>query len=418
MKKHYLQQTLLITLAALLSACGGTLPPPPTQNLAIPTQTRPTPDFESEETTAPTTESFTAHPTAPHIALLLPLHGPLKSQAEAIENGFFAASYANGAQHDMTPAIRVYDTTEGSIDALYESAIKQGAEYIVGPLTKVDLKNLANEGRLSVPTLALNTLDDGTQEDNLFQFGLSPLDEAQQVARKMHDRGYSRILMITPASDFGNRVSSAFTQQWNALGGRVMGTLRYTPQTNLTQQIPALLHVKFSSLQHLQHHKHSVETDIENTVRRQDVDAIFLVGSSAQGRQIMPLINYYYANDLPVYAISSIYGGVLSPTTDHDLDRVIFDDMPWTIPGAALSSTDQLLKTNAAKTWGATFSSNIRLYALGIDAYNLIWHLSALRASASQSLAGATGMLYVLPNGHIYRGLSWARFIDGVPRAI
>lgn len=45
-----------------------------------------------------------------------------------------------------------------------------------------------------------------------------------------------------------------------------------------------------------------------------------------QERQIIPLLRFYYTNDISIYVTSAIYSP--SVIIDHDLDGVIFDDMP------------------------------------------------------------------------------------------
>lgn len=42
----------------------------------------------------------------------------------------------------------------------------------------------------------------------------------------------------------------------------------------------------------------------------------------------MPLLNYYYAGDVPVYATASVYGGSANPLKDKDLDGIIFATFP------------------------------------------------------------------------------------------
>ncbi|WP_280522018.1 penicillin-binding protein activator [Candidatus Coxiella mudrowiae] len=63
--------------------------------------------------------------------------------------------------------------------------------------------------------------------------------------------------------------------------------------------------------------------------RREDFDTIFLVANSRQERQIIPLLRFYYADDVSIYATSAIYSP--SVIIDYDLDGMIFDDMPWVL---------------------------------------------------------------------------------------
>ena len=47
-------------------------------------------------------------------------------------------------------------------------------------------------------TLALNRAEGFSDQTNLFQFGLAPEDESEQVARKAYEAGYRRALVIAP----------------------------------------------------------------------------------------------------------------------------------------------------------------------------------------------------------------------------
>jgi len=131
--------------------------------------------------------------------------------------------------------------------------------------------------------------------------------------------------------------------------------------------------------------------------RRQDFDVIFLLAPPASARQIMPLLRYYYADNIPVYSTSVIYSGVPSPEKDSDLNGIIFCDTPWS------------LQQNASGV-----SAN-RLYAVGQDAYALGNQLTRMRALPNFPLYGATGAITLTPQQQFYRRLPWATMHDGRP---
>ncbi len=293
--------------------------------------------------------------------------------------------------------MNVVDTSGGNVVALYQQAVANGANFIVGPLTKPDVQAIAAQGQLSVPTVALNTLDNATKPvANLYQFGLSPQDEAQQVATRAKKDGHSRALVITPAGNWGNDVAKAFAQQWQQLGGSIAGNYTYSSQQNMTTVV-----------------SHALGATTPNDKgaapqARSDVDMIFLVAFPPQARQIKPLLTYYAAN-IPVYALSLIYGGVPSPQ-DHDLDGILFTDMPWVL-GPDTSVWSQI-RTNIQTLWPDSYNRSPRLYALGIDAYHLTYTLNRL----SSGIDGATGKLTLDGNQRIHRQLEWAKMQDGVPQ--
>jgi outer membrane PBP1 activator LpoA protein len=140
---------------------------------------------------------------------------------------------------------------------------------------------------------------------------------------------------------------------------------------------------------------------------------IFLVAEPERARQIIPLLKFYYAGKVPVYATSLIYSGISNPDHDNDLNNIQFTDMPWVLGG--LPEELQAIQQNAAEMWKSSYSHNPKLYALGADAYQLSISLNQLKASSSQSIHGGTGTLRLQENQHIGRELPWARIHNGKP---
>ena len=184
-----------------------------------------------------------------NIALLLPMTGKLSKSANAIRNGFFAAYYYQKSHSDYSPNIQVYDTTDNDINVLYQKAIQQGANFVVGPLTKPNVIQLS-QNSTTVPTLVLNTppsIANQTQK-NFYTFGLSPLDEVQQITQKAWQDRLSRAIIIAPNNDWGNTIADTFNAEWTALGGRVVTNLRFVNQQSLANQMQQTLHIDSANL--------------------------------------------------------------------------------------------------------------------------------------------------------------------------
>src|SRR3954470_1129548 len=119
----------------------------------------------------------------PHIALLLPLASPSFARpADAVRQGFTAAAKVAGKN---VPPIRVYPVNEDTLNVLtiYEQALEAGAQLVVGPLTRNGVAALAASNLVSVPTLALNTLDSRAAPARMYLFGLGVEQEARQIAQ-------------------------------------------------------------------------------------------------------------------------------------------------------------------------------------------------------------------------------------------
>ncbi len=353
-----------------------------------------------------------------HIALLLPQSGPYEKPAEAIREGFFAAYYSVEGT-GFEPIVRIYDTGELAAQTLlaYERAVDDGAEIVVGPLSKEGVTLLANKEHLPVPTLALNygTASAGTPK-KLYQFGLAPEDEAQQVAERAWLDGYNQGIVIVPEGDWGARVHAAFKETWEQFGGRIMESQTYTRTTNdFSDPLTKLLNIDESQAR-ISSLKQTLGINFKSEPRRrQDIDFIFVAALPHQARQIRPHLKFFYAADLPVYATSHVFTGTKDNEADRDMDDIVFCDMPWTLVD---QSEKQNLWDVIVKQRHSAAKPLKRLYALGVDSFNIIPHLRRLGAYQFQQFEGETGVLRLDENNRVHRQLLWARFSLGEPKLL
>jgi outer membrane PBP1 activator LpoA protein len=341
------------------------------------------------------------------IALLLPESGRFAKAAETIREGFMAAYHQS--QTGFQPSIRHYDSSTGSSVNLYHQAIAEGAELVIGPLSKNNIQELALETELSVPVLALNHIPN-LAKDNLFQFGLSPIDEAKQIASQATSHGIKKVLLLTPDSRKGSRTADDLTEYWQETGGTVLETQHYnTKGGDFSASIKNLLNLdegqyRYSKLRRL------LSRRIEYIGRRRkDVDAIFLSASPQKARSIYPQLQFYRATQVPVYASPQIYSGEPNPSADIDLNGIIFCDIPWLFPD---SYPGELSQESMRDSWQNRPSKYLRLIALGIDSFNIIAELDDI---SSIPYAGATGTLSLDMENRITRQLVCAKFINGRP---
>ncbi len=352
-----------------------------------------------------------------HIALLLPLTGTLADAAAAVRDGFLAAYYAQPAAQRKS-SIRVYDTgaPNANIWGLYSKAVKDGADFIVGPLDKAAVTTLARGSKLDVPILALNFADatnpnGAPPADNFFQFSLSPEDEARQIAERASLEGLNHAATIVPDGDWGTRLLTAFTQRFQQLGGVVVTQARYNvANSDFSTPIRQMLNLDQSRARY-RALRSITGRDIKfETRRRQDVDFVFMAAFPRQARLIAPQLRFYHASGLPVYATSHVYDGTPDPRDDRDMDGVAFCDMPWTLVQGAAESP---LHTQIDALWPQSSERFPRLYAFGVDAFDVMPYLRWLRQQPYERYAGETGSLYLDQTNHVHRTLLWARFIDG-----
>lgn len=351
-----------------------------------------------------------------HLAVLLPRSGPYANAAAALRDGFMAAYYQQ--PRESRPKLVFYDSSNSSDTwPLYRQAVDSGADMVIGPLNKEGVSQLARAGELEIPVLALNQVPpESVPPVSLYQFGLSPEDEARQVAERAWLDGHTRAVAFTPSGDWGNRVLDAFRNRWERLGGSLVEQQRYNNRdSDFSDAIQALLNLDESRGRRSQLQR-TLGTRLEFEPRRRaDADFIFLAANPTKGRQIRPQFQFHHASDLPIYATSSIYTGAPNPDADQDLEGVRFPDLPWLL---LTEGETPLARDNLARTLPASEGPLRRLYAMGIDSFRLLPHLGRLQSSTQESLDGKTGNLYLDSIRQVHRQLVWAEMVKGAPHTL
>ena len=341
------------------------------------------------------------------IGLILPLSGPLADPARAISEGFFAALYASGHPAQQPEIISIDSRRIDTADKLFSLAAQQQLDLIIGPLSRDYVAQLSQIANPPVPILALNQAP--TDNAGLYQLDLASEQEAALVAQRAWEDGHRRVALITPAAEWGQRLASQFQQYFSAQGGTVVTRLAYRADEELSSQIASLLLTDRSKARASEIRRVIGQRVVHEEQPRTDIDAILMTALPQDARQIKPMLAFHFAGDLPVYATSHLYEGNPDARRDVDLDGINFLDLPWTLhPPSAI----HLSLSNSRRDSDNRFG---RLYALGIDAFNLYPYLSQLSASPDAYLDGETGTLMLTPQGRIVRQLPWAQFQHGIP---
>lgn len=323
------------------------------------------------------------------VTVMLPRGGRFADAANAVRDGIQAASRADTS--GGRPTIDQADSTNaGSVAALHRRAVASGADYVIGPLQKPAVDTLAAEPSLAVPTLALN---EGTRAGkppaNLFQYSLSPDNEATEVASKAAALGYKRALVLYPEGDWGSRLTSAFSGQWRKLGGTVVGQSAYNPGYS------------------------SYEKSVSDLLARGQADFVFLVATDDLASKIYPQVKLASSGSLPVISTSHVYSGSFDPARDQALVGLYFVDIPWML---GVGGDGPLSRRGLSGTSAYLSGPLARLYAMGIDAYRLAPRVSELASRPGAFYPGQTGGLWIDPVGRVQRQLTLGRFTNTGPR--
>lgn len=329
------------------------------------------------------------------VALLLPSTGALKNAAAAIRDGFFAAWFNDAATGAERGEVKIYDSGQSTEDALkaYQQAVADGADRVVGPLTREAVGALFEQGRLPVPVLALNQADNGaTPPPGSVAFGLLPDSEGAQAAERLASLGIKEAAVIAATDDWAERASLAFRAQFESLGGAVIGEARVKEgEVNYTSLIRQAVGA-FATASNA---------------------AVFISMRPQQARLLVPQLKLAGVT-VPVLATSHVYSGSLNAGLDRDLEGLEFCDAPWLFDASAgLPPRDQIVRSiDSARGAGA------RLFALGLDAYALMPYMDWLGTHPDSYLPGATGQLASDSFGRVHRLLTWVRFENGVARPV
>jgi outer membrane PBP1 activator LpoA protein len=356
-------------------------------------------------------ESAVALEYPAQVALLLPLTGRQQAAAIAVRDGFLSAYFQQAPE--QRPRVRVYDVGGQAIGPALLRAVDDGAQFVVGPLTKDEVTGAAAIADGRVPVLALNFLPEGTAVPKAFyQFALAPEDEAQQVARRVVADGRARGVALVPTGEWGTRILSAFSDELAVLGGELLARGVYDPADNdYTPEIQQVLRLSDSRERYARlAGALGVKLEFEPR-RRGDVEFIFVAAQPSHSRLIRPQLRFHYAGDIPTYATSESYEP--DETANIDLDGIMFPDMPWMIANDPVSDE---LRGAVQQAWPARANRRGRLYAFGYDAYRLLPTLRAKQVADKRRVPGMTGRLTIEPDGRIYRDLDWAQIRDGKPR--
>jgi hypothetical protein len=323
-----------------------------------------------------------AQPAAPgaHIAVLLPLKsGPLARPADAVRRGVWEAHRVHS---DSDLPLLVYATGDDGFDTTqaYERAVQQGAQFVIGPLTRSAVSALAGGSLVSVPTLALNAPEsDAPLPPNLYLFGLQIENEAKQLAQLAVQQGRRRPLIIAGDSALSKRLAQAFGDEWRKLGKDPPEQFAYTTDPGELGRLRDML-----ALGH--------------------ADLAFLALDAKQAK----LIRSFLGLSLPIYATSLVHTGT-DALARLELNGVYFVDMPW------LLAPDHPAVLSYARPEQASLEYQ-RFYALGIDAYRIAQEL--LRPRGEPTIDGVTGTISLDRERRLVREPIAAQFQQGEARLL
>ena len=343
----------------------------------------------------------------PHIALLLPVTSRAAGAAISVREGFMTAYYQ--APAEQRPRVRIYDTGTESVAQALTAAREQGADFIVGPLTREEVAAAADFPGTRAPLLALNFLPpERAAPAQFYQYALSPEDEARLAARRVLEDHHRRGVALIPAGDWGTRVLAAFRQELLAGGGDLIATgVIESGRTDFSDTITEVLRISDSTARY-RRLESILGTKLQfEPRRRNDIEFIFAPAQANLERLLRPQLRFHYAGDIPTYATSDAFEPDLH--ANEDLDGLMFPDMPWMLGG----DLTEAVRAASHDAWPSGGPQRGRLFAFGFDAFRLAQAMRRTSAPDSVSVAGLTGQLTFDSERRVRRDLGWAQLHNG-----
>ncbi len=338
------------------------------------------------------------------VAVLLPEKGPFAPAAAAIRAGILAAWQATPGER--RPLLTFHDSSDPlRLWPLLNQVAQSGADMVIGPLTKQNVLQLARAGSLPLPVLALNqTQSDVAPPANLYQYALSPEEEARQAALWAAAQGLGLPGVLYPENGLGRRLLQAFQEQWQPLGRGAIRTQAYHPaEKDYSAAVASLLDIPRLKAEHERREKAAGEKlPFEPEL---PVDFVYAIGNHDDLLQLRPLVRFHHGSKLPVLGLSRAWKGRLTRDEALDLQGLQLPEIPWLAQPDANQAP--LSSEEARRLFPESFRRYPRLIAMGMDAYRLLPQLNRLSVPGQPPMAGATGELS-LDNRHlVHRRLTW-----------
>jgi outer membrane PBP1 activator LpoA protein len=327
------------------------------------------------------------------LALLLPVSGEYAAAGKVILDGVMSMHYQLAA----ADSIQVYDaggTRRSALEA-YRRALADGVDAVLGPVERDQVDAILESGEGTVPLLTLNHPEAKTIATQAStRFGLMPEEEAAAAAERLLAEGAKRIAVFGTNEDWSERAMAAFDAQLQAGGGMISGRrMLRDSDIDFAEALVALI-------------GHG-----DSAPEARKADGIFIAMRPSTARLLVPQLRAGGFTDLPMLATSHVYGGTLQTLADKDLEGLVFLDGPWTHGAVAgVPLRDDLARELASAQTGP------RLFAFGLDAYQLLPYLDTLRAKPGRYLDGASGQLLSDRFGRIRRLPLLYRFVAGQPQ--
>ncbi|HEP1896051.1 penicillin-binding protein activator [Kluyvera cryocrescens] len=314
--------------------------------------------------------------------------------------------------------LKIYDTSAQPLNQILAQAQQDGVSLVVGPLLKNNVDELL-KSNTSLNVLALNQPENVSNHANICYFALSPEDEARDAARHIHEQGKQSPLLLVPRNTLGDRVTQAFADEWQKLGGGTVLQQKFGSLSELRGGVNGGSGIALSGTPVISTQSQpqgvtiggltipAAPTDAQITGSGK-VDAAYILATPEEIAFIKPMIamrNGSQSGSL-LYASSRSAQGTSGPDFRLEMEGLQYSEIPM------LAGSNPALMQQALRAVNNDYSL-ARLYAMGVDAWALANHFAQMRGMPGFEINGNTGDLSANPDCVINRKLSWLKYQHG-----
>ncbi|HED1542821.1 TPA: penicillin-binding protein activator [Kluyvera cryocrescens] len=314
--------------------------------------------------------------------------------------------------------LKIYDTSAQPLNQILAQAQQDGVSLVVGPLLKNNVDELL-KSNTSLNVLALNQPENVSNHANICYFALSPEDEARDAARHIHEQGKQSPLLLVPRNTLGDRVTQAFADEWQKLGGGKVLQQKFGSLSELRGGVNGGSGIALSGTPVISTQSQpqgvtiggltipAAPTDAQITGSGK-VDAAYILATPEEIAFIKPMIamrNGSQSGSL-LYASSRSAQGTSGPDFRLEMEGLQYSEIPM------LAGSNPALMQQALRAVNNDYSL-ARLYAMGVDAWALANHFAQMRGMPGFEINGNTGDLSANPDCVINRKLSWLKYQHG-----
>lgn len=184
------------------------------------------------------------------LGVVLPFTGSLGEYGTAFGEGIDLAVEQMNAQLEaagrpMRFAVASADskgTPDGAAKAFQTVVQTSGAQVVVGPLATSEVlgaKQFADENKITIVAPASSGIPGAIPDDFIFRV-MQPPDtfQSQAFSGLSAARGYENMVVLHLDDPFGNGFTEAFTEQFQAAGGKEVVAIKYAPEpSDLTSEV-------------------------------------------------------------------------------------------------------------------------------------------------------------------------------------